>query len=771
MTRRKYIVNGQVQGVGFRPFVYRTAASLGLTGFVRNTSEGVKIEVQGKDGDVRAFSRALKHDLPPLARIIRLQEKDIPFDPKEEEFRICGSAGEKKHQVLISPDVCTCADCQHELFDPRDPRYLYPFINCTNCGPRYTITRCIPYDRSGTSMACFPMCPTCGKEYTDPMHRRFHAQPNACPQCGPHIWLTDANGGDISARKQAAEDAAELLLAGNILAVKGLGGFHLACDAASDRAVKLLRRRKNRPGKALAVMVERVSDAQELAWISGEEKELLASVQRPIVVLEKKDTPHLSPDIAPDTSSVGIMLPYTPLHFILLNLIKSRMQSHSRVPALVMTSGNASSEPIALGNREALKRLGDIADYFLLHNRDILIRCDDSVAYSRSPKPGFFRRARGYTPTPIFLSASGDMVMGTGPELKNTLCLTKGDQAFVSQHVGDLKNLESYEFYQEMFEHLRSILQVEPRAMVRDLHPDYLSSRFAAEQDVCPIFTLQHHFAHIHAVMAENRFQGACLGLALDGTGLGTDGSIWGGELLFVDNRRLEHKRLGSFRPLPLPGGEKAVLEPWRLVRAYLHNLGMDVPVPWEKDLEREEEVLLRILKKGINCPLSSSCGRLFDAVSALLGLTREIDYEGQAAMRLEKIQDPSEEGCYSASFTREDGFLYFNSPELFAAAAEDVRQKKDKGVISRRFHLGLARGLADWAAEAAADTGIKDVALSGGVMQNLTLLSLLVDSLRHRGLHPMVHSLLPANDGCISLGQAVYGQRLLQLGLDGQKD
>lgn len=771
MTRKEYIVNGQVQGVGFRPFVYRTAVSLGLTGFVLNTSEGVKIEVQGEDGDVRDFSRALRNDLPPLARLIRLEEKDIPFDPKEEEFRISGSAGEKKHQVLISPDVSVCEDCLRELFDPDDPRYLYPFINCTNCGPRYTITRCIPYDRPGTSMACFPMCPTCGKEYTDPMNRRFHAQPNACPQCGPHIWLTGASGEEISTRKQAAQDAAELLLAGNILAIKGLGGFHLACDAASDRAVKLLRRRKNRPGKALAVMVERVSDAQELAWISGEEKELLASVQRPIVVLEKKDTPHLSPDIAPDTSSVGIMLPYTPLHFILLNLIKSRMQGHSRVPALVMTSGNASSEPIALGNREALKRLGDIADYFLLHNRDILIRCDDSVAYSRSPKPGFFRRARGYTPTPIFLAASGDMVMGTGPELKNTLCLTKGDQAFVSQHVGDLKNLESYEFYQEMFEHLRSILQVEPRAMVRDLHPDYLSSRFAAEQDVCPIFTLQHHFAHIHAVMAENRFQGACLGLALDGTGLGTDGSIWGGELLFVDNRSLEHKRLGSFVPVPLPGGEKAVLEPWRLARSYLYKLGMDVPVPWEKDLRREEEMLVRILEKGINCPLSSSCGRLFDAVSALLGLAREIDYEGQAAIRLEKVQDLSEQGFYPAPFKRVDGFLYFLGPELFAAAAGDVRQKKDKGVISRRFHLGLARGLADWAAEAAADTGIKDVALSGGVMQNLTLLSLLVDSLRHRGLHPMVHSLLPANDGCISLGQAVYGQRLLQLGQDGQKD
>ncbi|MFP4658313.1 MAG: carbamoyltransferase HypF [Desulfonatronovibrionaceae bacterium] len=766
-ARKEIIVSGQVQGVGFRPFVYRTAVSLGLSGFVLNSSEGVKIEIQGDPQSVTVFTQALENDLPPLARVVKLQKRDIPPLAKEDGFKIGKSDREKGHQVLISPDVCTCDDCLRELFDPNDRRYLYPFINCTNCGPRYTITRSIPYDRPQTSMACFPMCPECHREYEDPLDRRFHAQPNACGECGPHIWLADRKGRELCFQHTAVQKAVDLLLKGKVLAVKGLGGFHLACDARDSNAVLALRRRKNRPGKALAVMVGSAAHAAELARVSPEEEALLTSPQRPIVVLEKRGSSRMSPHIAPDTNSIGIMLPYTPLHFVLFSLLESGLSEGSGPPVLVMTSGNSSSEPIALGNREALARLSAIADYFLLHNRDILVRCDDSVVYSRFSASGFYRRARGYTPVPIFLASSGDTVLGTGPELKNTLCLTKGDQAFVSQHVGDLKNLESYDFFLEMFGHLQKILQVEPRVVVRDLHPDYMSSRFAMDREDCSVYALQHHFAHIHAVMAENRFQGVCLGLALDGTGLGEDGTIWGGELLLVDNRSLEHTRLGSFTPLPLPGGEMAVLEPWRMARSFLYHLDMDVPAPWTDELGREDQLLLRVLEKGVNCPLSSSCGRLFDALSALLGLAVRIDYEGQAAVRLEKIQDTSVKDSYLAPVYRKHGFLYLSSPELFAAAVRDVKEKADPGVISRRFHLGLAEGLAGWAAEASADTGVRDVALSGGVMQNLTLFCALLERLESKGLRPLVHSLLPANDGCISLGQAAFGQRLLQLGAD----
>lgn len=764
MVRMEFIINGQVQGVGFRPFVYRKALSHALTGFVLNNSRGVQIEVQGTGPKVDNFLRALQDDLPPLARIIRLESRQIKAVGDEREFVIAESSVQEGHQVLISPDVCTCEDCQHELFDTSNFRYLYPFINCTNCGPRYTITGSIPYDRKQTSMACFPMCDTCRSEYNDPLDRRFHAQPNACPECGPEVWLTDSMGRKVDMQINPLDLAAELLQKGRVLAIKGLGGFHLACDAANDEAIIKLRDRKKRFGKSLAIMVQHVRHAEYFAHISAEEKELLTGVQRPIVVLCKKNVPGLSAYIAPDTNNVGIMLPYTPLHFVLFKFLQERAGEANHPPALVMTSGNSSSEPICLGNREALKRLAHIADNFVLHNRDILVRCDDSVVFSRSGKNGFYRRARGYTPSPVFLPRAGETVLGTGPELKDTLCLTKGDQAFVSQHIGDLKNLKSYDFFVELANHMQGILQAVPKAIVCDLHPDYLSSRFAREQDELPVFTLQHHFAHIHAAMAENRFEGQCLGLALDGTGLGDDGTIWGGELLLVDSINLEQSRIGSFSPVSMPGGEMAVQEPWRMAKSFLFSLDMDCPLPWKAEFEYADSMLQSVLEKSINCPRTSSCGRLFDAVSALLGLVCCIDYEGQAAILLEKIQDLSEKEAYpSACFQRND-FLYFDSQGLFASVVEDVKKGTDKAVVSRRFHLGLARGLAEWAHEASMKTGIRDVALSGGVMQNLTMLELLPIFLAEKGLRSMVHSRLPANDGCISLGQAVYGQRLLEI-------
>ncbi|MFW5730952.1 MAG: carbamoyltransferase HypF, partial [Desulfonatronovibrionaceae bacterium] len=447
MKRNRLIVNGRVQGVGFRPFIYRLAREFDLAGSVSNTSQGVVIDVQGTAEKLQAFAAAVTQKHPPLAKIIRLESLELEPDSHLQGFVIIPSRGGKEHQVLISPDASICRDCCREVLDPDDRRFLYPFTNCTNCGPRLTITRSIPYDRPMTSMACFEMCPHCLAEYNDPADRRFHAQPNACPQCGPEVWLADSRGNKITEADQAVSSAARLILEGLIVAVKGLGGFHLACDAGAAQAVQRLRQRKARPAKSLAVMVPDLESAGRLVRLSPQGKAVMSGMEKPITILPVQEPFPLSPDLSPDTDSLGVMLPYTPLHVVLFYHLKKLLPLH-KLPALVMTSGNHSSEPISLGNREALKTLGNIADYFLLHNRDILIRCDDSVLAAHGPRPVFFRRARGFTPAPVFLPRSGPAVLGAGPELKNTICLTKKDQAFVSQHIGDLKNLETYRFYQ-----------------------------------------------------------------------------------------------------------------------------------------------------------------------------------------------------------------------------------------------------------------------------------------------------------------------------------
>jgi hydrogenase maturation protein HypF len=614
------------------------------------------------------------------------------------------------------------------------------------------------------------MCSACQKEYEDPLNRRFHAQPNACSECGPHVWLIDKQGKEVSREKEALEETASLLAHGHVLAIKGLGGFHLACDATNDTAVKLLRQRKNRPAKPLAIMVPDIATVRQVARIDSHEEELLLGREHPIVVLKKTFDTGLSPYLAPDTNYIGLMLPYTPLHCILLFLYQKYIGSE-KLPALVMTSGNFSSEPISLGNREALKRLAKIADYFLVHNRDILIRCDDSVVYTGGGKRLFFRRARGYTPSPVFLAFGGDTVLGVGPELKNTICLTKENQAFVSQHIGDLKNLETYEFFLETISHLQKILQVRPKAIVCDLHPDYLSTKYAREQGL-PVYSLQHHFAHIHAVLAENKFTGPCLGLALDGTGYGEDGTLWGGELLLVDNMRLSHARLGCFRPIPLPGGEAAIHEPWRIARSFLYLLEKLQSIkewPWLKDFAKADQIVLQMLSKDVNCPRSSSCGRFFDAVAALLGLKLKIDYEGQAAILLEKVQDFSEDSFYQVKIKEKNGLLVFDTVEFMAQIVNDMEKGLDRGRISRRFHLGLMHGLCEWAKKASIVTGIKHVALSGGVMQNLTLHRELPEMLKRQGFKVLVHRQVPPNDACISLGQAVYGMLRRRRG-EGQK-
>jgi hydrogenase maturation protein HypF len=773
LARRRHVVVGQVQGVGFRPFVYRLAVELGLAGHAQNTPEGVVIEVEGPPDAVATFGRRLPVEIPPLARILRHEARDaVPVG--DTAFRILRSAPGAGHAVLISPDVATCPDCLADMADPKNRRHRYPFTNCTNCGPRYTITRRVPYDRETTSMACFPLCPDCAAEYADPADRRFHAQPNACPVCGPTVWLADREGRRLAAGDAAITALAEALAGGAIAAVKGLGGFHLVCDATSDAAVSELRRRKHRPSKALAVMVADLGVAARLGRVNERARELLTGAVRPIVLLPALPDSGLAPTVAPDTGEIGIMLPYTPLHHVLLAEYV-RIASPHRPPALVMTSGNIGGDPICLGNREALSRLSGIADRFLLHNRDILIRTDDSVVrpqgdadapvapgVSAAPASMFLRRARGYVPSPVSLPRSGPQVVGLGPMLKATICLTKGGQAFVSQHIGDLESLATLEFYQETLTHLLGVLGVSPVACVADLHPDYPSTRYALEQDRWPVLRLQHHVAHIYAVLAEHRLLEPVLGLALDGTGLGEDGTLWGGECLLVDPRSLTHTRLAHFAPIRLPGGDAAVREPWRIAQACHFALGREAlsgsPRPWLTGREAEATLVGRMMQKGLNSPVTTSCGRLFDAVAAELGLCQAIDYEGQAAILLEQAQDMAESRPYACPVDLSRMPARLDTLALFAQVAADAERGEPVDRVSRRFHLGLVRGLAELARELSQATGIRRVALSGGVLQNRTIAALLPAALGASGLIPLCHRRVPANDGCISLGQAAYG-------------
>lgn len=783
MTRRRFTITGAVQGVGFRPFVYRIALDHSLTGSVRNTPEGVIIEVQAPGSAVDSFGTDLHAKLPPLASIVTCDVVDLDPVANEDAFEIVASTGGAGHSVLISPDVATCPDCLEDLFNPGNPRHLYPFTNCTNCGPRYTITRSIPYDRDKTSMACFPMCSMCAAEYTDPLDRRFHAQPNACPDCGPHVWLTRADAPDTSRSHYTLQDTealrelARLLAAGEIAAIKGLGGFHLACDATNAAAVATLRERKNRYGKPLGVMVPDLDAAKRLVTVSEAEADWLTGIKRPIVLCPSLAPSPLAPQVAPDTPYTGIMLPYTPLHHVLFRFYAEACKD-GRVPALVMTSGNLSSEPISLGNREAISRLSAIADVFLLHDRDILIRCDDSVVRvvddgENAAGTQFLRRARGFTPSPVFLSQEGPTVLGTGPELKTTLCLTKGDQAFVGQHIGTMENLETFGFYKEIAAHLEDILQVEPQAVVCDLHPDYMTTQFAqefAERRGVPLMRVQHHVAHAHAVLAENQFDGKALCLTLDGTGYGEDGTLWGGEALLVDNMALTHERLAHFSPVGLPGGEAAIREPWRIAQSFLHAMGIREPDakpwPWLKASAPASKIVAQMLDKGLNCPATSSCGRLFDAVSAMLGLKMEIAYEAEAAIVLESAMAPDDDADTVYPLALRPGAdgesATLDTQGLFKRVYEDWQAGVAPGVVSRRFHRGIVTGLADAAVTLCREAGVETVGLCGGVMLNMALARQLPRALRARGLTPLVHRSLPPGDGSISLGQAAWGMRAL---------
>lgn len=837
--RTALLAAGQVQGVGFRPFIYRLAVEGGLSGSVGNTSDGVRIEVQGDAARVEAFAVRLRDELPPLARLTKLEITELPLVDGETDFVIVASHGHAGHSVLVSPDVGICEDCLRDMHTPGDPRFGYAFTNCTNCGPRYTITRSIPYDRATTSMACFPFCARCEAEYRDPLDRRFHAQPVACPQCGPRLWLVDnpllPRGGTLppgslpdhwpgpatlppeAAMRDVIPRAAALLRQGHLLALKGLGGFQLACDARAARSVALLRRRKHRPHKPLALMVPDLATARELCRLAPEHEALLLCPEKPIVLCPAREG-SLPPAIAPDTATIGLMLPYTPLHAVLFDELSRRAaQAGEPAPVLVMTSANAGGEPICLGNREALRRLVHLADAWLLHDRDILVRVDDSVAGVRplppdgkkapGAAPFFHRRARGYVPRPVMLPEAWGTelpcVLGAGAELKATLCLTRGNEAFVSQHLGDLENAPTFGFYEEVARHLQGLLEVTPAAVVCDLHPDFLSSRHAVERarrEGLPLWRLQHHAAHAASVLTEHGHTGPALVLALDGTGLGTDQTIWGGELLFMELDAPCWQRLGRLAPFALPGGEAAIREPWRLALGLALQAGETPEAlaaawaacdgPDTDDVRRAPQAMAltavsEMWRRRINCPSTSSAGRLFDAVSATLGLCTHISHEGQAAIRLEAAAARSglPERWWSlapdalraprpelgllpeAPLAEADGLLQLDSTALLAAVLEQ-RDHLAPEELAARFHWQLAHGFTAMAVRAAETTGTRVVGLSGGVMQNALLARLLPALLAAHGLTPLCQQEVPPGDGGLSLGQAAWAQACLRAGV-----
>lgn len=817
ICREEHIFNGRVQGVGFRPFIYNTAQSLELTGFVQNTCKGVLVQVQGRRKILQDFHDTVLSGLPPLAFLESHEKSEIIPVEGEKSFLIAESTEKGKHVVILSPDIATCDDCLGELFNPINRRYLYPFINCTNCGPRYSITHSIPYDRSTTSMACFELCEKCAEEYKNPLDRRFHAQPNACPECGPNVWYLekgesasykDATIKDLEAIDKTLDD----IMKGKIVAIKGMGGFHLACLAYDATAISELRQRKDRPHKPLALMVSSLKDAHSIAYLQKEETELIGSRERPIVLCQKKQgkLPHL---IAPDTSYVGIMLPYTPLHHILLTRLKEKLIIKDiNIPAaLIMTSANRRGEPLCLGNREALDRLDFVADAFLLHNRDILVRVDDSVIRPISGLGNIMlRRARGYAPLPIHMARKEitplvvaqdlppkdpPVVLSVGAELKNTLAFTKNDFVFLSQHIGDLQNLETAVFHEEITAHLKKVLEVEPDFVACDMHPDYLSTQIAESYNL-PIMKLQHHAAHAFAVMGENKIQGKALVIALDGTGYGEDGKLWGGEAIIVNTVNGEYARVGTLSPLALPGGEAAIKEPWRIAHGFLawkESLNkkklekLERPVrnprsanepekkdlmahlPWLPAYEETAKHIPDMIEKGLNSPYSSSAGRLFDAVSALLGVCLKISYEGQAAIKLEEaaLGHPGEIRRIfkklPCTLAKKDGLYILDTHELLMEINNYRLLGVSQNILAKAFHESFIFALTQMAREICIEYHINYVGMAGGCFNNALLYHGLHYSLKGIGLQPFAHLELPPGDGSIAYGQALWASLKLR--------
>jgi len=753
LISRHIHINGIVQGVGFRPFIYNLALDHNLTGWVRNSANGVDIEISGDEANQQAFISQIPLSAPPLAQIddIDVVEKN---PQSYEDFQIIHSKDRASDFIPVSPDIAICSQCQEELFNPEDRRFRYPFINCTNCGPRYSIIKDIPYDRPKTTMASFSMCAACRQEYDIPRDRRFHAQPVACPDCGPQVWLELTPNQRGPEGEDAIQSARTMLAEGKILAIKGLGGFHLACDAKNQKAVDRLRRRKKRPAKPFALMAFDLRTIKKYVLVSKAGENLLTSPQAPIVLLPKRNVPGLAETIAPGQTNLGLMLPYTPLHLLL-------MEPGQGFPdVLVMTSGNLSEEPILHKNDSAREKLGNIADAFLLHDRLIYRRIDDSVFAIIEEKPYPIRRARGYAPNPIRLDQPMPQILATGPQMKNTFCLTREKYAFVSHYIGEMENWETYRDYQEAIDNFENLFRLSPKAISYDRHPDYTATKYAlqrATQENLPTYPVQHHHAHLAAGMIENHLppQQKVGGLIFDGTGYGSDGTIWGGEIL-VGNC-LEFDRFAFLKPVPLPGGDITIQQPARMALSTLWAYGL----AWDEHLlpvqalsPMELKALRSQLENGVNVVQTSSMGRLFDTISSIIGVRHTISYEAQAAIELEAIADHHEIGYYP---WRMEG-SQINIQPMLESILQDLSQGRSQTNIAAKFHNTLARLSLEMANEIKQCYGIYQIVLSGGVWQNQYLLYKTIELLRNHQFESVIHQQLPPNDGCVAFGQAMIG-------------
>ena len=749
--RKNIIIKGIVQGVGFRPFIHKLVQNYNLSGWVLNSNQGVEIEVEGKTEEINSFVSNVKKKLPPLARIEKIEVNQLPLVGYK-GFSIKRSIVKEENSfVLVSPDISICEDCLQELFDPYNRRFRYPFINCTNCGPRFTIIKDIPYDRKKTTMNNFKMCSLCQGEYDNIEDRRYHAQPNACADCGPQVSLYQnkikLDGID------PIEKAAKLLKEGKIGAIKGLGGFHLACDATNNKAVARLRRLKNREAKPFAIMSFNLEKIMQYCKPDEKEKEWLMNRARPIVLLQKKEDSLISPLVAPRNNYLGVMLPYTPLHYLLLK---------DNFTALIMTSGNITDQPIIGHNLKALEKLDGIVDFFLSYNRDIFNRCDDSVIKIINDNNVFFRRSRGFVPHPIILDFKLKEVLALGGELKNTISFSKENYIFLSQYLGDLKSVETLEFFKESTTSFKKMFKVKPEIIACDLHPDYLSTQYAEEIKVkkgLKVVRVQHHHAHIVSCMAENNVKEKVIGVAYDGTGYGDDGNIWGGEFLLCDLKK--YSRVGHLKCYPLPGGDKAVMEPWRMAYSYLYSIygsgAKKIDIDFNRRMDYDKlSIIEKMIDKNINSPLTSSCGRLFDAVSSLIGIRDEITYEGQAAMELESFCASGIKERYKFRIHKEGEEFIIDPQQIFIDIIKDLKEGIDKKIIAAKFHNTVAEFTLNLCGKIRENTGINEVALSGGVFQNKYLTEKVVFLLEDKRFKVYIQRKVPPNDGGISLGQAV---------------
>lgn len=785
-------IKGLVQGVGFRPFIFKLAHELAVNGFITNTSDGVIMAVEGDNLDL--FLNRVRSDAPPFARIMTMDIVPMKFSGFS-DFSIKESSGAGRF-TLLSPDISVCNDCLDELFDMNDRRFLYPFINCTNCGPRYSITKKVPYDRVNTTMNTFRMCEACLAEYQNPGNRRFHAQPNACPICGPQMELIiQSNGMKISEKGDPVTNAIDLLRQGKVIAIKGLGGFHIACDATNRKAVLKLRERKRRSNKPFALMAPDIDTIRKYCSVSEDEEKVLLSYKRPIVLLKKRDDLSLPEEIAPNNRHIGFMLPYTPLHYLLFYHSDSDEMAFNnlKLTVLVMTSGNIAEEPIIHDNEESYLKLSSVTDAFLVHNRDIFMRVDDSVikvrdqsliqnsrnplmqSYTSDPMLFFIRRSRGYVPEPIPLLEDGTEVLGCGADLKNTFTITKGAYAIPSQHIGDMENYETLRFFEETLKNLKSVYRAEPEAVAYDLHPHYMSTQWAlrlGEQESSKdlkLFGIQHHYAHIGSVMAENGFREKVIGVAFDGNGFGEDGSLWGGEFLVADIDG--YTRAGHIKYTPLPGGEMAAREPWRMALSYLKEAAADEIMDFigptgfiEKYGRDSVERMIKLASDRTFSPLSSSAGRLFDAVSALIGICDKNTFEGEAAIAIESMVIDGIEEYYPVDISFKDPIeIDFSNAVL--KIINDMERRTDRHIIATKFHNTVASAVILVVLKLSLVNNIKKVILSGGVFQNAYLLGKVADNLRAEGLSVYINEIVPCNDAGISLGQAYIARERLRTG------